>query len=121
MNNKIYTIDVKFIPALKWYYRATWQLLEPYTSHNGNVIVPTGFITDGASIPLIFRWLFSPTGRYFGAAIIHDYLISIKHDWTKANIEFNNEMKALHISPFRRHTILYAVELYYRLRYKYKL
>ena len=38
------------------------------------ITVPTGFSTDGASIPQ-FLWSVMPTwGRYSRAAVIHDYL-----------------------------------------------
>lgn len=36
--------------------------------------VPSGFVTDLASIPRIFWNILPPFGRYTGAAIIHDYL-----------------------------------------------
>lgn len=39
-----------------------------------SVTVPKGFLTDGASIPRIFWFLFPPFGRYMDAAIVHDYL-----------------------------------------------
>jgi hypothetical protein len=39
------------------------------------ITVPQGFITDFASIPWFFRWIFKPQGTYSKAAVIHDYLI----------------------------------------------
>jgi hypothetical protein len=45
----------------------------------GDIItVPSGFHTDGASIPLIFRWLLPRWGKYGKAAILHDYLYRAK-------------------------------------------
>ena len=38
------------------------------------VTVPTGFVTDLASIPAYFWWVISPTGRHGHAAILHDWL-----------------------------------------------
>src|ERR1700728_3780525 len=38
------------------------------------VDVPTGFVTDLASIPRVFWSLLRPDGEYAYAAIIHDYL-----------------------------------------------
>lgn len=38
------------------------------------VIVPTGFVTDFASIPTIFCTLMRPDGAYAYAAVVHDYL-----------------------------------------------
>jgi hypothetical protein len=48
-----------------------------YISSYGTITVPTGFITDGASVPRMFWPIFDPFGgEYFHAAIIHDYLYS---------------------------------------------
>ena len=103
------TIKVEFIPAKHWYHRAKWKLLEDYTSNNGKVNAPAGFITDGASIPFFARRWFSPTGRYFGAAIVHDYVLVSEGNWKKANEEFDKEMRALAIDSWRRYIILGAV------------
>jgi hypothetical protein len=43
------------------------------------VTVPTGFVTDFASIPRVFYSLFRPDGRYTYPAIVHDYLY-----WTQS-------------------------------------
>lgn len=40
------------------------------------VYVPCGTITDGASIPFGFRWLFPHGGHKFEPAILHDFLYS---------------------------------------------
>lgn len=53
-----------------------WRLLHPFTYKTlagKEIIVPAGFITDGASSPLrelITSW----GGHYSSAALIHDYL-----------------------------------------------
>ena len=36
--------------------------------------MPTGFVTDFASIPPIFYSVLRPDGEYAYAAVIHDYL-----------------------------------------------
>ncbi len=36
--------------------------------------VPAGFVTDLASIPRAFAWLFTPDGPYVSAACVHDFL-----------------------------------------------
>lgn len=41
---------------------------------NTTITIPVGFITDGASIPKLFWNIIQPTGPYFRAAVIHDYL-----------------------------------------------
>jgi len=109
------TIVVKFIPADRWYRRAKWELQEEYTSITGNVEVPIGFITDGASIPLYAQIIFSPTGRYFGAAIIHDYILSTTQDWDTANDEIEIELIASNIARWRRVLIVGGVRFWARM------
>jgi len=62
--------DGGFIGGTRWfvlshYYRCI-------TSH-GTVTIPTGFRTDGASIPKAFHNIIGPLGSYFPAAIFHDW------------------------------------------------
>ena len=111
-------IVVSFIPPRKWYHRAKWRLEKDYLSHNSKVRVPTGFVSDGATIWWALRWLFSPTGRYFGAAIIHDYVIIDEGDWHKANAEFEEEMNALSVASWIKKTMVGAVKLWTSFRGK---
>lgn len=45
--------------------------------------IPKGFLTDGASIPKVFQWLFHKVDETINAAIIHDYLC--EHHVVKLN------------------------------------
>ena len=57
-----------------------WQLLSPlvYTSSAGDIyIVPTGMITDLASIPKLLRPAIDRNGLSRPAAVLHDYLYLI--------------------------------------------
>ena len=103
-------IIVKFIPAMKWWKRPTWELQVSYTSFNKKVTAPTGFVTDGASIPLLLRIIFSPTGKYFGAAIVHDYIIVHEGNYPKAYTEMGDEMDALGIKPWRKFFLLTGIK-----------
>lgn len=38
------------------------------------VVIPEGYLTDGASIPRIFRGIINPWGRHGRASIVHDLL-----------------------------------------------
>jgi hypothetical protein len=40
----------------------------------GKIEVPSGFLTDLASIPKLFWNILPPFGRYSAAAVVHDYL-----------------------------------------------
>jgi hypothetical protein len=58
-----------------------WALLKPISwrpnepdSKIPPVAVPTGFVTDFASIPSAFYSLLRPDGEYTYAAVLHDYL-----------------------------------------------
>ena len=52
-----------------------WATTSPAVVHN--MKIPAGFITDGASVPRVFRWLFSRVGSaHQVAALLHDYLYS---------------------------------------------
>jgi hypothetical protein len=44
----------------------------------GEIVVPAGFDTDFASVPVAFRRLFPVAGPYRRAAIVHDYLCVVK-------------------------------------------
>ena len=105
-------IHVKHLPATAWWRSSRWQLLKEYVSHSKDIVVPIDFISDGATIPFFLRGYFSPTGRYFGAAIVHDYIVDVKHDWAKANKEFELEMHALNVVTWRRIPMIKAVELW---------
>jgi len=48
---------------------------KPHHTTNEVVIVPVGYITDGATIPPVFWSIMPPWGTYGKAAILHDYLI----------------------------------------------
>lgn len=114
--NHEHEIVVSFIPPKRWFDRAKWRLVEDYTSHNDQIKVPAGFVSDGATIVWALRWLFSPTGRYFGAAIVHDYLIVVEKDWRKANREFDIEMVYLGVPWWIRASMVSAVETWSAVR-----
>ena len=54
----------------------SWELLEDFEeqSRGLTIKVPKGFVTDGASVPRPLWVFLPPIGRYFVAAVIHDYL-----------------------------------------------
>ena len=44
---------------------------------NKRIYVPTGFVSDGASVPQIFWSRYPPFGQYLEAAIVHDRLCQL--------------------------------------------
>jgi hypothetical protein len=49
--------------------------------------IPKGFIFNGSSSPRFLWWLFPSYGDFFFAAIIHDYLYSIRFKSNEINIK----------------------------------
>jgi hypothetical protein len=37
-------------------------------------LVPSGYWSDGATVPLPVRWLFNPAGKTFRPSVLHDWL-----------------------------------------------
>lgn len=55
-----------------WILRET--LVYEFGDTGQQIVVPSGFVTDFASIPRALWWLYSPAGTYASAAVVHDYL-----------------------------------------------
>lgn len=80
----------------------------------GEITVPAGFVTDGASVPQVFWNILSPFGDYFGSALIHDYLYSPANNWfTRAEADeiFLEAMTLAGVPWIRRRIIYRAVRL----------
>ena len=61
----------RFRPDKDW-----WIVDQPYhiyTEREGHLIVPTGFETDGASVPRMFWRLMPPMSEYTRIAVVHDF------------------------------------------------
>lgn len=89
-----------------------------YASSKGIITVPTGFLTDGASIPRAFWNILSPFGPYFPAALVHDYLYSPRsnahHLMSRldADLIFKEAMFNLGVGWLVRETIYRAVRMF---------
>ena len=85
-----------------------------YISSFGIIEVPSGAVTDGASVPKALWALFDPFGEYFGAAVVHDYLYSRgnrEYDRSEADYIFAEAMYNIGIPWYKRHLIWAAVRL----------
>jgi len=72
-------MNVKIYNALRTERKGNqlWQLLDDFKVKVDGVviIVPKGFITNGASVPTLFWWLCPPIAGPFGeAAVVHDWI-----------------------------------------------
>ncbi len=76
------------------------------------VVVPTGFTTDLASVPEVLWPIFPPWERYGPAAVLHDYLYSCKEDeWSRLDADHAllDVMKAVGVRAGERTCIYLAV------------
>ena len=120
-----------------------WKVLESFIFYSDEsglgfriwIKVPTGFITDGASVPKPFWSLFPPLGNYGQAAILHDYLRDVGlayHDgeeWIgnkykeftvsvkESDYIFLEAMKVLGVGWIKRTIMFLAVRAYAKFKY----
>lgn len=89
-----------------------------YISTCGTITVPTGFLTDGASVPKIFWNIFDPFGPFFPAALVHDYLYSkwstghFRCERWEADDIFKEAMFNCGVGWLTRETIYRAVRMF---------
>lgn len=80
---------------------------------SGKITVPKGFITDFASVPRAFWWLFPPDGQYTQAAVLHDYLYFKAFSSRKwADEIFYEAMGVLEVPWWKRKLMYRAVRLF---------
>lgn len=96
---------------------AIFELTERFrylSTEHGEIEVPAGFLTDGASVPRIFWTVFSPFGDYFSAAVIHDFLYTAgNRRFDRATVDriFLAAMKDAGVPFVRRRLIYRAVRV----------
>ena len=94
------------------------KLVEDF--HYGDIVVPGGFVCDGASIPKLF-WSFigSPFDRYLFAAVLHDWLVTDTENFTSKEADdlFLEAMEELGIPMWKRDIMWRAVSLLQRGHY----
>lgn len=92
-----------------------WRTLEEldYIRPNGEVIkVPTGFITDFASVPRPLWSLLPPFGRYTAAAVLHDFEYWRQNrERVDADRIFMEAMIELNVKRWRRWSMHRAVRM----------
>ena len=81
----------------------------------GNVEVPEGFISDGASVPRMLWNLYPPFGEYLEAAVVHDLFCVLGHkgespiDFKMAAKVFKEAMAVCGVSRWKRQKMYLAV------------
>ena len=90
--------------------------------NNKQIIVPIGFITNGASVPKLLRGIYSQQGKYLVPAIIHDYLYE-NNLYTRefADRQFLIDMGRTNTNKFTKWLFYYIVRIFGGLNWnKYK-
>ncbi|MGB0867156.1 MAG: DUF1353 domain-containing protein, partial [Granulosicoccaceae bacterium] len=101
----------------------TWLLREEFAYYVGEnpqenlVLVPVGFVTDFATVPVFMRWYINSWGKHGNAAVIHDWLYwqqAERSGYSRAEADqiFLDGMLVLGVGQFRRHLIYWAVRLF---------
>jgi hypothetical protein len=81
----------------------------------GNVEVPVGFVSDGASVPRMLWNLYPPFGEYLEAAVVHDLFCVLGHkgespiDFKMAAKVFKEAMAVCGVSRWKRQKMYLAV------------
>jgi len=95
-------------PRGKFLGSGKWMLTKAFTYNSkmaGKIVVPEGFVSDGASIPRL-AWIFigSPwSGKYAPGAIIHDYIYHTNMFSRKdCDDIFMESMKVLKVPSWKR-------------------
>lgn len=66
-------------PAVEQSASGNWSLTRPlgYAGGRDEWVVPVGFVSDFASVPLPVRWLIPADGPWTAAAIVHDWFCEV--------------------------------------------
>lgn len=94
----------------RWWQKPQYQLLE--TIQCAGHWVPSGFISDGATVPRIFWPVFPPIGRYLKATLVHDYYLTQGFRRYQCDRWFRECLIDLGISPWRVSFMYGAVRFY---------
>jgi hypothetical protein len=87
------------------------RYIDPKTS--GIITVPSGFITDFATVPRIFRWYITGHGKTRRPAVLHDYLYRNKAGTRKqADQLFRDALREEGMSKIRSTVLYLAVRLF---------
>jgi len=82
-----------------------------------DIVVPKGYVTNGADIPRVF-WSFWPPNRseYLPAVVVHDYLCDAER-YPEADKYFKEILNKLNVKKSTVFLSTAFVGLYHRVRY----
>lgn len=106
---------------------ANYELLSEFSYYRENdkddiLVVPSGFVTDQASVPRIFWSIIPPFGRYGKAAVLHDYLYdkTCTYNYSRKDCDkiFYEAMRACKTKKITAKILYYGVRLGGRSRFR---
>lgn len=91
-----------------------YGFLYDHPASTARIEVPSGFVTDFASIPAAAQLVFSPFGRHAKAAVLHDWIYSVGEPGLKAFADhvFRDAMAELGVDKAKRDIMFEAVHLF---------
>ena len=106
-------MQIILAPSLKVSAEADWELdsvMRVITAAGERIEIPTGFLTDLASIPRIFHSVIPVNGKHRLPAILHDYLFVIQdRPRAEADALFQEAMEACGVRWTQRKAMYLAV------------
>ena len=102
-------------PILKPYDKDKFELVGEYRYKE--IIVPTGYKTNGANLPRIFWSIFPPNSpEYLSAALVHDFLCE-QREFKKADEILREMMAGLGCSKFKIYAFYFSCRIYHKIKY----
>ena len=92
-----------------------YRLLEEFRC--GDIVVPKGYVTNGADIPRLFWFIVPPfKPKFMHAILVHDYLCDLDR-YKEADDCFEKLLFRVEKSIVTR-LMVFAVKWYHKLRYR---
>ena len=77
MQAKVPRLKLSPMEPYSFYRLRKWKVLENYVFYveciDRRCFIPRGFVFDGATVPRIFQWLYSPVGILLIPSLFHDF------------------------------------------------
>lgn len=91
-----------------------------YRDQRSRIIIPSGFDSDGPTIPALARVLFNPAdARYMKAAILHDFMLQSRAFTPRQSAAaFRDALKAADVPAWRVKVMWIAVLIWTSARYR---
>ena len=102
-----------------------WQLTQPFIYYsellNRDIEVPTGYVTDLASVPRLFRFIVPvANAKNRRAAVVHDYLCTnpegLVKDQKQADQVFREALGVVGVGRFRSAALYYPVRTFQSIK-----